>query len=221
MELDNVRIASPCRADWDAMQGDNRVRFCAECGKNVYNLSALTRPEAEALVTEKEGRMCVRFYQRADRSALTSDCPVGVRIKTVRVSRRIGFAFSGLLGFAASAWAQSPAMPSNSLLEAMRVPVLSGAVVDSTGGLIPGASVELQEGNTGRKVSTKTDATGHFRFGSLALGNYSIKIESPGFSIGRTNLTLLAGRAHWIEVTLQLGMLMGEVVVVEAVPPKR
>src|SRR6185436_5852156 len=136
MGLDQVRIASPCRADWNAMQGDDRVRFCAECGKNVYNLSALSRPEAEALVTEKEGRMCVRFYQRADGSALTSDCPVGLRIKTVQVSRRIGFAFSGLLGFAALGWAQSPMVPTGTLLEAIKFGGLSGVVVDQTGGVI-------------------------------------------------------------------------------------
>jgi ribonuclease PH len=172
------------------------------------------------LVIEKEGRMCVRFYQRADGSALTSDCPVGVRIKAVHVSRRIGFAFSGFLGFAAHAWAQPPAMPTRSLLEAIRMPILSGAVVDPLGSRIVNAAVELHDSVTGRKFSVKTDATGQFRFSSLGLGSYSIKIESPGFSVGRSNLTLLAGQAHWIEVTLQLGLMIGETVVVEAVPKR-
>ncbi|HEV8145733.1 MAG TPA: carboxypeptidase-like regulatory domain-containing protein [Bryobacteraceae bacterium] len=213
MGLDQVRIASPCRADWDAMQGDDRVRFCAECGKNVYNLSALTRPEAEALVTEKEGRMCVRFYQRADGSALTSDCPVGVRIKTVRVSRRIGFAFSGLLGFAAHAWAQSPAVPRSSLLELMRVPMLSGAVVDPSGGRIPNAAVELHEYVTGRKVSVKADATGQFRFSPLTSGVYSIIVQSPGFKTENTTINLSDGKPIRIELTLYVGSTGGPVMV--------
>ena len=75
--LDNVRIASPCPADWDAMYGDDRKRFCGECKLNVYNLSGMTREEAEALIFNAEGRLCVRIYRRADGTVITSDCPVG------------------------------------------------------------------------------------------------------------------------------------------------
>jgi hypothetical protein len=46
--LDQIKIASPCSADWDRMEGTDRVRFCGECKKNVFNLSAMTRRDAEA-----------------------------------------------------------------------------------------------------------------------------------------------------------------------------
>jgi len=82
--LDAVKIASPCKANWDDMVGDERVRFCGKCEKNVYNLSAMSRGDAEALVREKEGTMCARLFRRADGTVLTSDCPVGVRAKRVR-----------------------------------------------------------------------------------------------------------------------------------------
>jgi hypothetical protein len=59
------------------MHGDDRVRFCSRCSLHVYNLSALTRDAAEALVNEKEGRLCTRFYRRADGAVLTADCPHG------------------------------------------------------------------------------------------------------------------------------------------------
>jgi hypothetical protein len=75
--LDNVRIASPCSADWDSMYGDDRKRFCKECKLNVYNLSGMTREDAERLVTNAEGRLCVRFYRRPDGTIITQDCPVG------------------------------------------------------------------------------------------------------------------------------------------------
>ena len=39
--LDQIKIASPCSADWERMEGTDRVRFCAECKKNVFNLSAI------------------------------------------------------------------------------------------------------------------------------------------------------------------------------------
>lgn len=75
--LNDIEIASPCSADWNEMYGDNRKRFCGDCKLNVYNLSGMTRGEAETLVMNAEGRMCVRFYKRADGSVITQDCPVG------------------------------------------------------------------------------------------------------------------------------------------------
>jgi hypothetical protein len=82
--LDHLRVASPCKADWDGMLGDDRVRFCAQCGKNVYNLSDMAREEAEAFLREIEAAPCVRFYRRADGTVLTTDCPVGVRRKRTK-----------------------------------------------------------------------------------------------------------------------------------------
>ncbi len=75
--LNNINIASPCQADWNEMYGDDRKRFCGDCKLNVYNLSGMTKDEAEALVMNAEGRLCVRFYRRADGSVITQDCPVG------------------------------------------------------------------------------------------------------------------------------------------------
>lgn len=75
--LSNLKVASPCPADWDAMYGNERVKFCGDCKLNVYNLSGMTRDEAESLIINTEGRLCVRFYRRRDGSILTQDCPVG------------------------------------------------------------------------------------------------------------------------------------------------
>jgi hypothetical protein len=91
--LESLRIASPCSADWQDMGGDDRVRFCGRCEKNVYNLSMMTRVEAETLVAEKEGKLCVRFYQRSDGTVLTNDCPVGVR--RVRLRQRMWASIAG------------------------------------------------------------------------------------------------------------------------------
>lgn len=75
--LDNIHIASPCPANWDEMYGDDRKRFCGACRLNVFNLSGMTRDEAEALIMNVEGRLCVRIYRRTDGSVITNDCPVG------------------------------------------------------------------------------------------------------------------------------------------------
>lgn len=84
--LDNIRVASPCNADWDQMIGNDRSRFCGQCNLNVYNLSSMTRTEAELLIGRTEGRLCVRYYRRADGSILTKDCPVGLRAIRRRMS---------------------------------------------------------------------------------------------------------------------------------------
>lgn len=75
--LDNIRVASPCTADWSQMTGDERARHCNKCDKQVFDLSEMTRAEAEALIIEKHGKLCARYYRRADGTILTSDCRVG------------------------------------------------------------------------------------------------------------------------------------------------
>lgn len=82
--LDAVEIATPCPARWDSMSGTDRIRFCPQCRLNVYNLSGLSRGEAEALVAAKEGRLCIRFFRRIDGTILTQVCPVGIRLSRRR-----------------------------------------------------------------------------------------------------------------------------------------
>lgn len=85
--LKNLKIASPCSANWEEMHGDNRKRFCGDCKLNVYNLSGMSKTEAESLLQNTEGRLCVRFYQRPDGTVLTQNCPVGWQAVKQRVSR--------------------------------------------------------------------------------------------------------------------------------------
>ncbi len=103
--LGSVRIATPCPASWDAMTGDDRVRHCALCEKNVYDLSALTAIEAVRLLAEHGERACVRLHRRRDGTVITSDCEVGVR----RRRRRLAFAAGALVTASAVASALAPA----------------------------------------------------------------------------------------------------------------
>jgi hypothetical protein len=99
--LDGIQVAKPCPANWDAMSGDERVRFCGLCKLNVYNLSAMKREEAEALVREREGRVCVRFFRREDGTILTQDCPVGL----AALRRRVAKVAASLAAFVTIGWA--------------------------------------------------------------------------------------------------------------------
>lgn len=97
--LDHVDVAAPCSADWNEMAGTEVKRFCGQCEKNVYNLSGMTKEEAEALIINTEGRLCVRFYRRADGTILTNNCPVGLRALKRRVSRITNATISVIIGF--------------------------------------------------------------------------------------------------------------------------
>jgi len=108
--LDRVEVAAPCSAPWEEMTGDDRARFCDQCRKNVYNLSDMSRWEAEALVRQAgEQRTCIRFYRRADGTVLTDNCPVGLRKMRTAIVQKWAVAASlvatlfNLSGTAASA----------------------------------------------------------------------------------------------------------------------
>jgi len=89
------------------MIGSERMRFCGACNLNVYNLSGMTRFEAESLIARNEGRLCVRFYRRFDGSIITKDCPVGLRAIQRRVSYLAKAIIAATLTFMASVGLQS------------------------------------------------------------------------------------------------------------------
>jgi hypothetical protein len=74
--LQRVTLSSPCHERWEGMQGDERVRHCGRCDKHVYNLTAMRREEAEALLAQADG-ICVRFLRRPDGTVVSGDCPAG------------------------------------------------------------------------------------------------------------------------------------------------
>lgn len=97
--LDTIRIASPCTADWTAMVGDDRSRFCESCQKHVYNVAAMSADAATALIREREGQLCARLFRRADGTVLTGDCPVGARAFWRRAKQLVvACAAAGLIG---------------------------------------------------------------------------------------------------------------------------
>ena len=105
--LSHVKVAVPCSADWDNMFGDNRKRFCNQCNLNVYNLSGMSRTEAEDLIRRSEGRLCVRFYRRSDGTIITENCPVGLAAIKRKVSRIATAALSAILSFFAGLGVQT------------------------------------------------------------------------------------------------------------------
>lgn len=98
--LQRIYVASPCNVPWESMQGDEHVRHCANCDKDVFDLSSLTRDEAEKLLIEKKGKLCAQYYRRADGTVLTADCDVGVAKK--KKARRKAAVVAGAFAAAAA-----------------------------------------------------------------------------------------------------------------------
>ena len=97
LDINALKMASPCPARWEDMQGDERSRFCLHCQKQVYNFSAMTPKEVEALVTEKEGHLCARMYRRRDGKVLTADCPTGQAVAKRKRLHWVAMAAAGIV----------------------------------------------------------------------------------------------------------------------------
>lgn len=71
---------------------------------------------------------------------------------------------------------------------------VQGAVVDASGGILPGATVTVTEAATGRQTVGVTADTGRYRFDNLPPGTYTIRVELTGFAgVEMTQLELLVG----------------------------
>jgi hypothetical protein len=107
--LAGCTIRTPCPMDWDRMLGDDRVRFCAACGKHVYNLTVMSPEETASLLfdlRERGERGCVRLYRRPDGTLTTSGCQPAVRHAarpwqvTIRTIMAVIAGFAAILGLA-------------------------------------------------------------------------------------------------------------------------
>src|SRR5437660_6737982 len=64
----------------------------------------------------------------------------------------------------------------------------NGTVTDSSGGVLPGASVTLTNQGTGISSTTVTNASGNFVFVNVQPGTYVLKVELQGFKTAQTPL---------------------------------
>ncbi len=216
--IDRLRIATPCPAGWEQMSGDGRVRFCDHCQLHVYNISELSRVEAETLIASTEGQICARLFRRADGSVLTKDCPVGLRALRMRMSKRVAAVFAALAGISSAAFGQqassrqektecvSPTKITRIAPASDRaVTSISGTVLDANGAVIPGAGVSIKKDGTEETMNATTTDEGKFQFDSLAAGNYSLKIEKSSFkSLIMPSLVIDKDQLLNIDVILQV-----------------
>src|SRR5262245_30025117 len=65
--------------------------------------------------------------------------------------------------------------------EAQILGVLQGRVVDESGAVIPGASIDVRDESTAFALSAVTDSEGHYHLEALPAGSYTISAGIAGF----------------------------------------
>jgi hypothetical protein len=79
---------------------------------------------------------------------------------------------------------------------------ISGTVTSANGAAIPNAKVTAKNLITGDTTSAQSEATGHFHFDALPLGDYEISASAEGFEPQTSKLTLTAGASQTVNIEL-------------------
>src|SRR5687767_8647549 len=89
-----------------------------------------------------------------------------------------------------------------------------GSVKDSSGSVVPGATVTLRNVGTGITATTVSDSSGDYQFLNVRIGTYTVKAELQGFSIAEAEDVQVTVNARLrVDLTLKVGNV-GETVVV-------
>ncbi|HUK24458.1 MAG TPA: TonB-dependent receptor [Terriglobales bacterium] len=95
---------------------------------------------------------------------------------------------------------------------------IQGVVEDPSGAAIPKATLTLTNNATQVSSTTSSDASGDYRFLSLAPGSYRIKAEASGFATSEVSVTLLTEQNLSVPITLKIGAVTEAVTVTTEAP---
>jgi ankyrin repeat protein len=202
------------------MTGNDRVRFCSHCAKDVNNLSSMTRRDAIRLVRRSSGRVCIRYMVDPRTNA-----PMFAE-QLIQISRRAPRVVAGVMSASLSlstfAYAQGRIILANPPHETKEagdtdIPiefkgVIVGTVTDSMKAVVPGAAVWLSDesGNKGNVVNT--DDNGEYRLERVPTGKYTLSAVAPGFRTYSSDVVISDDRERVKNVTLEVGAVGGVVV---------
>jgi Carboxypeptidase regulatory-like domain len=188
--LNRIDVKSPCNESWDEMVGNNEVRFCSHCVKDVHDLSAMKRADAERLVQKSSGNLCVRYIKTPTGKLITAPP------KFTQIRRNATIAASVLatsLTFTTLAYAQGePIKPKDNVTQTNKdksanseikqgFATVSGVVKDANDAVIQKAKVILRDTKTGKTFQTLSNDEGIYEFNNVEPSIYELSIESMGF----------------------------------------
>jgi Carboxypeptidase regulatory-like domain/TonB dependent receptor len=91
---------------------------------------------------------------------------------------------------------------------------ISGIVTDSSGSVVPGATITVTNTQTGIRSVVETDGKGFYSFPDLAVGTYNLQAEQKGFKIFEKNgIVIDANSALRVDVQLQVGTIAEKITV--------
>ena len=94
---------------------------------------------------------------------------------------------------------------------------LTGLITDSSGSVVPGATVEVTNEATGVKAKQTSDAAGEYHFYNLAIGMYDLTVSAKGFAATSANgIPISLNRIGTQNITLQVGQTATSIEVTES-----
>ena len=220
-DINKLRVAAPCSAPWESMNGDEKSRHCRSCDLNVYNISEMTATEVENLIEKTEGRICGRLFLRADGTVLSKDCPVGLRAFYQRTTRRAGAALAAVFALFSIGFGQSKndkaCKTAGTIFrtESRNLTLVEGTITDPSCAVIPGAKITLINKDTNREYQVTANKKGYYRVLLNAPGRYLYKAESPGFNTYSKRLEINSNQSLQINASLDVGEFIGVIVIID------
>ena len=89
---------------------------------------------------------------------------------------------------------------------------LSGSITDASGGVLPGVTINIVQGDTGNTLSAVTDERGGFRL-PMRVGEYRVTAELPGFATINRAVSLLVGQTVVLNLQMETAALEESIVV--------
>ncbi len=93
-----------------------------------------------------------------------------------------------------------------------------GTVLDSTGAAVTNADVQAVNAATGTKITTKTNATGEYRFNNLPIGVYNVSVTASGFKSSTQQSSVSLNATTAVNLTLSPGAATETIEVSGATP---
>lgn len=106
-----------------------------------------------------------------------------------------------------------------STLAQLSTGTILGTVSDSTGAVVPSATVVVRNTETGISRTLMTDAGGRYVAPQLTLGNYEVTAEAPGFqTVVRRGIEVTVGRQATVDFSMSVGAVSEQVTVTGEAP---
>ena len=217
-KLQRLRVASPCPASWESMQGDERRRHCLQCDKPVYDFAQLTPREIAGVIEASQGELCARLTRDDWGRLVTLQPPVTADpLASRRASPLVTAVVTAALGLSGTAWTPQAAIASpvaeqgaGERPESNRPQrtgdtgsSLRGRLANEAGEPVPDAEIKLFNQLGGQERVARTDADGRFSFASVTAGIYGLAASvGERDAAHQEDILLSAGEKRQIELTV-------------------